>query len=214
MQHIKHLEEKFGVGCHTISVPRIEPAVGSEMSLHPPYAVSDIDFCKVVAILRLAVPYTGMIMTTRETPDMRRETFALGVSQISAGSRTNPGGYTGAEEEDMSQFSLGDHRGPDEVIQDIAQLGYIPSFCTACYRLGRTGADFMDLAKPGLIKNFCEINALNTFAEYLEDYASPKTKEIGWAKIGEILNAMTEARKKRAEPLLNRVKAGERDVYV
>ncbi len=214
MQHIKHLEEKFGVGCHTISVPRIEPAVGSEISLHPPYAVSDIDFCKVVAILRLAVPYTGMIMTTRETPDMRRETFALGVSQISAGSRTNPGGYTGAEEEDMSQFSLGDHRGPDEVIQDIAQLGYIPSFCTACYRLGRTGADFMDLAKPGLIKNFCEINALNTFAEYLEDYASPKTKEIGWAKIGEILNAMTEARKKRAEPLLNRVKAGERDVYV
>lgn len=214
MQHIKHLEEKFGVGCHTISVPRIEPAVGSEISLHPPYAVSDIDFCKVVAILRLAVPYTGMIMTTRETPDMRRETFALGVSQISAGSRTNPGGYTGAEEEDMSQFSLGDHRGPDEVIQDITQLGYIPSFCTACYRLGRTGADFMDLAKPGLIKNFCEINALSTFAEYLEDYASPKTKEIGWARIGEILNGMSQARKKRAEPLLNRIKAGERDVYV
>ncbi|HOK10468.1 MAG TPA: [FeFe] hydrogenase H-cluster radical SAM maturase HydG [Candidatus Hydrogenedens sp.] len=214
MQHIKHLEDTFGVGCHTISVPRLEPAVGSDLASHPPYPVSDLDFRKIVAILRLAVPYTGIIMSTRETPNIRRETFALGVSQISAGSRTNPGGYTGSEEEDMSQFSLGDHRNLDEVIRDITQLGYIPSFCTACYRLGRTGADFMDLAKPGLIKNHCEVNALSTFAEYLEDYASPETKHIGWTKIKEILNTMPEVRKTRTEEMLARVKSGERDVYV
>jgi len=214
MQHIRHLEEKFGVGPHTISVPRLEPAVGSDLSLHPPYPVSDIDFRKIVAILRLAVPYTGIIMSTRETPNIRRETFALGVSQISAGSRTNPGGYTGKEEEDMSQFSLGDHRSLDEVIYDIAQLGYIPSFCTACYRLGRTGADFMDLAKPGLIKNHCEVNAISTFAEYLEDYASPATKEIGWKRIEEILSAMPEGRRNKTQSMVNRVKAGERDVFV
>ncbi|MGC8738809.1 MAG: [FeFe] hydrogenase H-cluster radical SAM maturase HydG [Candidatus Hydrogenedens sp.] len=214
MQHIKHLEDTFGVGCHTISVPRLEPAIGSDLASHPPYPVSDLDFRKIVAILRLAVPYTGIIMSTRETPNIRRETFALGVSQISAGSRTNPGGYTGSEEEDMSQFSLGDHRSLDEVIRDVTKLGYIPSFCTACYRLGRTGADFMDLAKPGLIKNHCEVNALSTFAEYLEDYASSETKQIGWAKIEEILNTMPEVRKKRTEGMLARVKAGERDVYV
>lgn len=214
MQHIKHLEDTFGVGCHTISVPRLEPAVGSDIASHPPYPVSDLDFRKIVAILRLAVPYTGIIMSTRETPNIRRETFALGVSQISAGSRTNPGGYTGNEEEDMSQFSLGDHRSLDEVIRDITQLGYIPSFCTACYRLGRTGADFMDLAKPGLIKNHCEVNALSTFAEYLEDYASAETKQEGWAKIEEILNTMPESRKTKTEKMLVRVKSGERDVYV
>ncbi len=214
MQHIHHLEETFGVGPHTISVPRLEPACGSDLSTHPPYAVSDIDFRKIVALLRLAVPYTGIIMSTRETPNIRRETFALGVSQISAGSRTNPGGYTGNEEEDMSQFSLGDHRSLDEVIQDITQLGYIPSFCTACYRLGRTGADFMDLAKPGLIKNHCEVNALSTFAEYLEDYASLETKRLGWVKIEEIINSMPENRRTRTEKMLSRVKSGERDVYV
>jgi 2-iminoacetate synthase len=115
----------------------------------PPFPVDDVDFRKLVAILRLAVPYTGMIMSTRETPNIRRETFALGVSQISAGSRTNPGGYVEDEHFDEAQFQLGDHRALDEVIRDVAELGYIPSFCTACYRLGRTGMDFMDLAKPG-----------------------------------------------------------------
>lgn len=214
MQHIRHLEERFGVGPHTISVPRLEPAVGSDLSVHPPHPVSDIDFRKIVAILRLAVPYTGIIMSTRETPNIRRETFALGVSQISAGSRTNPGGYTGKEEEDMSQFSLGDHRSLDEVIYDISQLGYIPSFCTACYRLGRTGVDFMDLAKPGLIKNHCEVNAISTFAEYLEDYASPSTREIGWKVIQDVLNSMPEGRRKKTQSLIDRVKAGERDVFV
>ena len=167
-QHIRHLEEKFGVGPHTISVPRIEPAVGSATASRPPHAVSDADFKKIVAILRLAVPYTGIIMSTRENADTRRATFALGVSQISAGSRCNPGGYAEAGDgHDAEQFQLGDHRSLDEVVRDVASLGYTPSFCTACYRLGRTGADFMDLAKPGLIKEHCSPNALSSCMEYL-----------------------------------------------
>jgi 2-iminoacetate synthase len=137
--------------------------------------VSDADFKKIVAVLRIAVPYTGIILSTRESAETRRDVLALGVSQISAGSRTNPGGYgeAAAEEACASQFQLGDHRTLDEVIRDIAALGYVPSFCTGCYRLGRTGADFMDLAKPGEIKYHCQPNALSTFLEYLHDYASP-----------------------------------------
>ena len=179
LQHIRELERAYGVGPHTISVPRLEPASGSDMASHPPQPVSDVDFRKIVAILRLAVPYTGMIMSTRETANMRRETFALGVCQISAGSRTNPGGYEEDEEFDAAQFQLGDHRSLDEVIRDVAELGYIPSFCTACYRLGRTGMDFMDLAKPGDIKHHCDPNALSTFLEYLLDYGSAETRAIG-----------------------------------
>ncbi|MCP4644103.1 MAG: [FeFe] hydrogenase H-cluster radical SAM maturase HydG [bacterium] len=214
MQHIRHLEGKYGVGPHTISVPRLEPAFGSDVASHPPHPVSDIDFRKLVAILRIAVPYTGIIMSTRETPNIRRETFALGVSQISAGSRTNPGGYAEEEQADMSQFSLGDHRHLDEVIRDISSLGYIPSFCTGCYRLGRTGADFMDLAKPGKIKDHCSVNAVSTFMEYLCDYASPETREVGEACVAKVLADMTEPRRKVSEALVDRVKSGERDVYV
>lgn len=215
MQHIQHLEQRFGVGPHTISVPRLEPACGSDMAAHPPFPVSDVDFRKIVAILRLAVPYTGIIMSTRETASIRRETFALGVSQISAGSRTNPGGYTDdAHEADMSQFSLGDHRNLDEVIRDVSALGYIPSFCTGCYRLGRTGADFMDLAKPGLIKNHCDLNALTTFTEYLLDYGSPETRAAGERCIDEALGRMEPERRNRATALIDRVRNGERDVYV
>jgi len=213
MQHIRHLEKKFGVGPHTISVPRLEPATGSDIASHPPHAVSDVDFRKIVAILRLAVPYTGIIMSTRETPNIRRETFALGVSQISAGSRTNPGGYAEEEKLDASQFSLGDHRSLDEVIRDIAALGYIPSFCTGCYRLGRTGQDFMDLAKPGDIKAHCDPNAISTFTEYLEDYAAPETKAIGEAAIEKFLTTMDELPRKRSEVLRAKVKDGERDQY-
>jgi 2-iminoacetate synthase len=184
------------------------------MASHPPRPVSDIDFRKIVAILRLAVPYTGIIMSTRETPNMRRETFALGVSQISAGSRTNPGGYAeGKEIDQQAQFSLGDHRPLDEVIYDVAQLGYIPSFCTGCYRLGRTGQDFMDLAKPGLIKEHCDPNALSTFLEYLIDYASPKTKEAGLLLIDQALSQMEETPKKRSRAMLEQVRAGRRDVF-
>ena len=214
MQHIAELENKFGVGPHTISVPRMEPATGSDIASHPPFPVSDIQFRKIVAILRLAVPYTGIIMSTRETAKMRRETFALGVSQISAGSRTNPGGYAEETEDDPSgQFSLGDHRPLDEVIRDVASMGYIPSFCTACYRLGRTGQDFMDLAKPGDIKLHCAPNALSSFMEYLRNYATKETKEVGEKLIRETINGMDGLAKQRAEKLVKRVEQGRDDVY-
>ena len=230
MQHIRHLEGRFGVGPHTISVPRLEPATGADVAVHPPKPVSDIDFRKLVAILRLAVPYTGLIMSTRETAEMRRETFALGVSQISAGSRTNPGGYedetqglTGEHaaspnivDDDAtaeSQFSLGDHRSLDEVIGDLIQMKYIPSFCTGCYRLGRTGADFMDLAKPGDIKAHCAPNGLSSFLEYLMDFATPATREAGLAVIPEMLEDMDAGPRRTAEALLNKVREGKRDVY-
>jgi len=213
MQHIRHLEGRFGVGPHTISVPRMEPASGSDVASHPPHPVSDVDFRKIVAILRLAVPYTGIIMSTREGADIRRETFALGVSQISAGSRTNPGGYSEDEKFDSAQFCLGDHRPLDEVIRDVAALGYVPSFCTACYRLGRTGRDFMDLAKPGEIKEHCGPNALATFQEYLEDYASAETRAAGDATIARALAEMDAKPRRRAERMVALVKDGKRDVY-
>jgi 2-iminoacetate synthase len=216
MQHIRHLEAKFGFGPHTISVPRLEPAHGSEIAASPPHAVSDVDFRKIVAILRLAVPYTGIIMSTRETPNIRRETFALGVSQISAGSRTNPGGYSEAEANpaDESQFQLGDHRELDEVVRDVASMGYVPSFCTGCYRLGRTGQDFMDLAKPGAIKLHCDPNALSTFTEYLEDYASPETRKVGEALIASTLANMDERQRQISSGLVSKVRGGKRDVFV
>lgn len=214
LQHIEHLEKKFGVGPHTISVPRLEPAIGSDLASQPPHAVSDLDFRRIVAVLRLAVPYTGIIMSTRETPNIRRETFALGVSQISAGSRTNPGGYTEREDREAAQFSLGDHRSLDEVIRDIATLGYIPSFCTACYRMGRTGRDFMDLARPGEIKSHCDPNAISTFAEYLEDYATAETKSIGQAAIERLMGGMERLPQERSQRLLRQVQDGRRDVQL
>jgi len=213
MQHIRHLEARYGVGPHTISVPRLEPASGSDVAAHPPHAVSDVDFRKIVAILRLAVPYTGIIMSTRESARIRRETFALGVSQISAGSRTNPGGYAGSERENASQFCLGDHRPLDEVIRDVAGLGYIPSFCTACYRLGRTGQDFMDLAKPGEIKEHCDPNALATFVEYLIDYGSEETRAVGERLVESVLASMEPSTRQMAAGMVKRVRAGKRDVF-
>jgi 2-iminoacetate synthase len=213
-QHIRHLEARFGVGPHTISVPRLEPATGSVLAGNPPHAVNDIDFRKIVAILRLAVPYTGIIMSTRETAAMRRDTFALGVSQISAGSRTNPGGYASDDlTEADGQFSLGDHRSLDEVVRDAASMGYIPSFCTGCYRLGRTGADFMDLAKPGEIKAHCDPNAISTFLEYLEDYASVEIKALGNRVVDEAIRAMTGIARERSEKMAHSVREGKRDVY-
>jgi len=213
MQHIRHLEARHGVGPHTLSVPRLEPATGSDVAAHPPHAVSDVDFRKIVAILRLAVPYTGIIMSTRESAHIRRETFALGVSQISAGSRTNPGGYADSERENASQFCLGDHRPLDEVIRDVAGLGYIPSFCTACYRLGRTGQDFMDLAKPGEIKEHCDPNALATFVEYLIDYGSDETRTVGEKLVETVLESMAPASRQMAASMVSRVRAGKRDVF-
>ena len=215
LQHIRHLEQRFGCGPHTISVPRMEPAAGSNFASHPPYAVSDDDFLKIIAILRLAVPYTGMIMSTRETAEMRHKSFEIGISQTSAGSRTDPGGYElSAGDFNTSQFAVGDTRPLDEVVGEIASMGFTPSFCTACYRAGRTGADFMDLAKPGTIKYHCEPNALSTFTEYLEDYASAETKRAGSRHIVGQIAAMNEEQNRIAQPMMNRVRAGERDVFV
>ena len=213
MQHARELETTFGAGPHTISVPRIEPAHGSALAGSPPAGVNDGDFLKLIAILRLAVPYTGIILSTRETPEVRRAGFALGVSQISAGSRTTPGGYGDEDNENSGQFSLGDHRSLDEVIRDIAQLGYIPSFCTACYRLGRTGRDFMDLARPGAIKAHCDPNALATFQEYLNRFASDETRRIGDLLIKHHLQTLDAPVAAIARELLARMAAGETDVY-
>ena len=215
MQHIRHLEETFGVGPHTISFPRMEPAVGSDIASQPPHPVNDADFMKMIAIMRLAVPYTGMIMSTRETAEVRRATLELGISQISAGSRTDPGGYKDGEgDPNGSQFQLGDHRTIDEVVSDVVSLGFLPSFCTACYRMGRTGHDFMDLAKPGEIKYHCHPNALSTFQEYLCDYASPQAKSAGEKLISIELQQMDGRQTACALPMLNQVRRGERDVFV
>lgn len=215
MQHIHHLEQRFGVGPHTLSFPRIEPAVGSDLAAHPPFAVSDADFLKLIAILRLAVPYTGMIMSTRETAAVRRSTFAVGISQISAGSRTDPGGYAeGPGDPNGSQFQLGDHRSLEEVVSDIVSLGFTPSFCTACYRTGRTGQDFMDLAKPGEIKYHCHPNALSTFLEYLCDYASPRARAAGEQLISLELDHMDAQQTASTEPMLASVRSGQRDVFI
>lgn len=213
LNHIEHLEKKFGVGPHTISVPRLEPAAGSDLSTHPPFPVSDDDFRKIIAVLRIAVPYTGMILSTRENPAMRRESFSLGISQISAGSRTNPGGYSEAPTD--GQFSLGDTRPLMEVIKDIVAQGYIPSFCTACYRLGRVGKDFMDLAKPGLIKQHCLPNAMCTFAEYLADFADDELKGTGTRLIDRMLAAdiQNDMLCRRVRENLQKIQAGERDLY-
>ncbi len=211
ISHIEYLEEKFGMGPHTISVPRLEPATGSEIASTPPYPVSDEDFKKMIAILRLAVPYTGLILSTRETAEIRSEAFDLGISQISAGSKTNPGGYNDVDS--MEQFSLGDHRSLDDVIYDVCLHGYIPSFCTSCYRSGRTGLDFMEYAKPGDIKKKCSPNALITFQEYLEDYASPKTKAIGEKTIAKGLADLPEKMKEFTIKSIQKIKSGERDIF-
>jgi 2-iminoacetate synthase len=215
LEHARSLERLHGCGPHTISVPRIEPAAGSSYSLNPRYAVTDRDFLKLIAILRLAVPYTGLIMSTRECPAIRRQTLQLGISQISAGSRCDPGGYTESGDNfHASQFQLGDHRPLDEVVRDLAGLGYTPSFCTACYRLGRTGADFMDLAKPGEIKNHCEPNALSTFEEYLIDYASPATRAAGETLIERRIAGLESTPRRLAGHLVSKVRDGLRDVFV
>jgi 2-iminoacetate synthase len=213
LEHARSLERERGCGPHTISVPRIEPAVGSSLSLDPAYRVSDADFLKLVAILRLAVPYTGLIMSTRENAATRRETFNLGISQISAGSRCDPGGYTEGPA-NTGQFQLGDHRTLDEVVRDVASLGFIPSFCTACYRLGRTGRDFMDLAKPGEIKNHCSPNALSTLQEYIEDYASPETRVACEKLLERAIGGMENEPRRLASHLVRKVQGGERDVFL
>jgi 2-iminoacetate synthase len=215
LQHIHHLEERFNCGPHTISVPRLEPASGTDFTATTPWKVSDADFLKLIAILRLTVPYTGIIMSTRESAEVRHKSFQIGISQTSAGSRTDPGGYE-REKGDFqsSQFAVGDTRPVDIVVREIAEMGFTPSFCTACYRSGRTGTDFMDVAKPGAIKYHCEPNALATFTEYLEDYATPATKEAGEAHILHQIAGMDELQKRIATPMIEDVRSGKRDVFV
>ena len=214
MEHARHLEEDYGCGPHTVSFPRIEPAEGTPFSLpeNIPHPVADKDFMKIISIIRIAMPYTGIIISTRERPEMRDKLVKYGVSQISAASETNPGGYE--EDNTGAQFTLGDHRSLDEVISMMIDGGYIPSFCTGCYRKGRTGADFMDLAKPGLIKEYCKPNAMFTFREYLEDYASPETKAKGLELLKKLTQTFPkEELKRRVEGNLCKIGDGERDLY-
>lgn len=178
LMHAEHLEAAQGVGPHTISVPRICDADDIEKSDFS-NAVSDEIFKRIVAVIRIAVPYTGMIISTRESPRCREQVLELGISQISGGSRTSVGGYVQEEEENSAQFDVSDTRSLDEVVRWLLKLGYVPSFCTACYREGRTGDRFMSLVKSGQIANCCHPNALMTLKEYLEDYASPETKALG-----------------------------------
>jgi len=191
--HARHLQERFGVGPHTISFPRLRTACGVELEDARP--VSDADFKRLIAILRLSVPYTGLILTAREPAQLRREVMKLGCSQIDAGSRIEIGGYTeagDAQQMEREQFTLGDIRPLDIVMRELMEDGYIPSFCTACYRLGRTGEHFMEFSIPGFIKNFCTPNALSTLMEYLVDYASPETRAAGeklvQAELGKLEN--------------------------
>lgn len=184
LMHAEHLEAVHGVGPHTISVPRIKHADDIDPDAFD-NGIDDETFAKIVAIIRIAVPYTGMIISTRESKSVREKVLKLGISQISGGSRTSVGGYVEPEEEEdnSSQFDVSDQRSLDEVVRWLMELGYIPSFCTACYREGRTGDRFMSLCKNGQIQNCCHPNALMTLKEYLMDYASDKTKEIGDALI-------------------------------
>jgi 2-iminoacetate synthase len=182
--HALHLQKRYGVGPHTISFPRLRPACG--VNFPGLGSVSDEDFKRVIATLRLAVPYTGLILTARENGALRRDLMRFGVSQIDAGSRIEIGGYTEkgeAQVSDREQFELGDTRPLDTVMGELLQDGYVPSFCTACYRLGRTGEHFMEFAIPGFIKRYCTPNALSTLTEYLVDYASPETKKAGEERI-------------------------------
>lgn len=215
LTHIEHLEAKFNIGPHTISVPRIEPAVGVDFKSD--HFVSDADFKKVVAVLRLAVPYTGIILSTRENPVMRDTLFDLGVSQISAESKTSPGGYTamaGVDNKEATQFCLSDHRTLDEVIRSLITHGYIPSFCAACYRSERTGEAFMNLAKPGLIKGKCAINALITLREYLDDFASDSVKHDGYKFIDRLTHGLDAHNRTELKNYFSRIEKGCRDEYV
>jgi 2-iminoacetate synthase len=213
LQHVRHLEKIYGIGPRVISIPRLEPADGSTLASHPLFSISDEDFKKIVAVFRLAVPYADILMNTREKAKMRAEALALGVSEISAGGRTHPGGNAEGEKTG-ARFHPAEPRSLDEVIDDIVGMGYMPSFCTACYRMGRTGEDFMDLAKLGLIKQFCLPNAILTFKEYLEDHATPKTRESGLPWIEKNVNDLpSSGSQAEVKDRLARIVQGERDLY-
>jgi 2-iminoacetate synthase len=216
--HARHMMKKFNCGPHTISFPRLRPASG--VAIDPRWLVNDEDFKRLVAILRLSVPYSGMILTARESASIRRELLGFGVSQIDAGSRIELGGYTEAGDaqqqvREREQFELGDIRSLDDVVRQLLQDGYIPSFCTACYRVGRTGEQFMEYAIPGFIQKFCTPNALTTLQEYLVDHASPETRAAGEQIIQqEIDKTPPSAGKQELERRINRIASSDdRDLY-
>ena len=215
LMHAEHLEAVYGVGPHTISVPRIRHAD----DINPDEFDNGIDddtFAKIVASIRIAVPYTGMIISTRESAECRKRVLELGVSQISGGSKTSVGGYANSEvekeDEKTAQFDVSDRRSLDEVVKWLMELGYLPSFCTACYREGRVGDRFMSICKQQQIHNFCHPNAIMTLAEYLEDYAKPDTKKVGEELMKKELQTINDDKiKSMTEKYLEKIKSGERD---
>lgn len=213
IMHAEHLEAYTGVGPHTISVPRVRPADDIDPDVFD-NGLSDDLFAKIVACIRIAVPYTGMIVSTRESVASRKRVLELGISQISGGSKTSVGGYAEPEpeEENSAQFDVIDNRTLDEVVRWLMELEYVPSFCTACYRAGRTGDRFMELLKSKQIVNCCHPNALMTLKEYLMDYASEDTKRIGEALISKELNVITNPNvKEQCAKYLNEIANGKRD---
>lgn len=214
LMHAMDLEETTGVGPHTLSVPRIRPAENVSLENYP-YLVDDEDFKKIVAILRLAVPYAGLILSTREEPGLRDEIIALGVSQVSTGSCTGVGGYSESyvDPEEKPQFEVGDHRSPVEMIESLMEAGYIPSYCTACYREGRTGERFMEIVKSGELYKICEANALITLKEFIDDYGTDKTREIGDKLIKKSIDEIdNESFRKSVEEKINKISNGTRDL--
>jgi len=215
VRHTNHLEACYNVGPHTISFPRIKDA--SMLNLNGKYYVSDDNFKKLIAILRLAVPYTGLILTARETPDVRHEAMAFGVSQIDGGTKLELGGYSASRNETQNlnreQFKINDERSLAEVIDELIDNDYIPSFCTACYRLGRTGEHFMEFSVPGFIKRYCTPNAILTLSEYIVDYASPALAEKGWKAIEKNMADLDEGMKESIKKKIDRIRNGERDLY-
>jgi 2-iminoacetate synthase len=214
VRHTNHLEACYNVGPHTISFPRLQEA--SQFGADQAHHVSDEDFALMVAILRLAVPYTGLILTARESYELRQEVLQYGCSQIDAGTNLELGGYArkkAGEEQDIrkEQFRIHDERSLNEVVDELIQQGYLPSFCTACYRMGRTGQHFMEFSVPGFIKKCCTPNALLTLAEYLEDYAPEATRSTGWDLIASEM-AVSKG-PADLEKRLQRIKEGERDLY-
>ena len=213
LMHAEHLEAAFGVGPHTISVPRIKKADDIDPDAFD-NGIDDDTFAKIAACIRIAVPYTGMIISTRESEECRERLLHLGVSQISGGSKTSVGGYFEPmpEKDDSAQFDVSDRRPLDEVIRWLMELGYLPSFCTACYGSGRTGDRFMEICKDQQIHNFCHPNAIMTLKEYLEDYASPETRSVGEKLIAREVQTLENAKiKETVEEDLIKIHNGERD---
>jgi len=215
VRHTNHLEACYNIGPHTISFPRIKDALS--LNINNKYQTSDEDFKKLVPILRLAVPYTGMILTAREPPDVRREMLQYGVSQIDGGTKLELGSYSDSKNEiqnlNREQFRINDERSLSEIIDELLSNDYLPSFCTSCYRMGRTGEHFMEFSVPGFIKRFCTPNAILTLSEYICDYASVDVAEKGWRVIDKNIQKLEPGVAKNTLAKINRIKQGERDLY-